>query len=184
MDLFDKFLIIVLIIILPTSIFFSARAYQNEIKELKSNADQEKIAKVNEAIDDIETQLDTTFTKVQEKKTVPIEISSVKFATTSGKLEVTGKAPGKNLNIMVSAIVTPIKTTEKSKTSSGSAKKVDDSVLGEKVEVIAVKTDGEGNFKFIKQVDLKKIDLIELRFDQGDSSATIQYDLVRNKRTL
>jgi hypothetical protein len=186
-DFLDKFLIFLLILILPITIFLSNKAYKEEIQGGENGLGQDKLEQVDQAIQQLETQLDNKINSQQAKKTNPIKITDVSFASSSAELRVFGIAPTKNLNVMVSAIVTPKGgfTTEYQKEKIGTkSSSLVEPVLGQAVEVIAVRTDGDGHFEFAQKVDIKKVDLIELRFDQGDSSVTVQYSIRDNTRTL
>lgn len=182
-DILDKIIILALIAILPASIFLASK-FQNENETLMVKKIQdEQLAKVNKVIENIE---ETKNSQEIGSKIIPIKISNVEYATDSGKLTIEGLAPGKNLNIMVSAVLTSKddKKNINNKIASKAAILDEDLVLGQNVEVIAIKTDENGNFKFVKNINIKTTDAIELRFDQAESSATIQYDFSENKRNF
>lgn len=190
-DIFDKLLVLLLVITLPMAIFFTSQ-HQNQLDEKANEQVNEKqIQKIDQAIKQIQSSSASKKTD-EEAKAVPINIDKISFATQSGELKVSGIAPGKNLNIMVSAVVTPIKKEiPKTKIASKSAQpkatesaSLDETVLGQSVEVVAVKAGDKGEFSFVKKLDLQKPGILELRFEQGESTATIQYDLSKNKRVL
>jgi len=54
--------------------------------------------------------------------------------------------------------------------------------LGQAVDVVAIKSEDDGSFTFVKKIDSKPIGIIDLRFDMDQSSATVQYDLEENKQ--
>ncbi|NMC35698.1 hypothetical protein GYA49_01495 [Candidatus Beckwithbacteria bacterium] len=175
-DFLDKILILLMVLILPVGIY-TASKYAGQLDEPKEEQVQIAEEKLNEAVAKIQ---EAAVPQQEEPKIAPIEIADVSYASESGELIVSGAAPAANLNVMVSAVVTPSTYNTKTKNKDGSG----ESVLGEQVEVHAVKTDSVGHFTYKRKVDVKDIDLIELRFEQSESSATVQYNLVENKRTL
>ncbi len=186
-DLLDKFLILLLISMLPTAIFITSQNQELEGGNAKKAAEAEQ--KIHQAIQQLQASK-----PVDVPKAAPITIDKISYATESGELTITGVAPGRNLNVMVSATVLPHKKTTpapttkseidttSSSSSAAKASSLDDAVLGESVEVVAVKADVDGKFTLVKKVDFKKTDLVELRFDQADSTATVQYSIQENKR--
>jgi len=180
-DFVDKILILLLILMLPISVVLTS-TYRSEADEKSQlQAEEVKLQKIDQALD----QIKTTVASDQQSKTLPIEIASVTFASASGELKVKGKAPLGNLNVMVSAVVLPaekLKPLPEEKTASGSAETEDEeAVLGDAVEVVAVKPNEEGEFAFVKKVDPDEVSLIELRLEQADSEVTIQYNLLEGE---
>ena len=191
-DIIDKVLVVVLVITLPIGIFVSAHMQESADVAKAEQIEQEKIGKLNQTLEELKAA-SAKETVVKAPEIEPITIRSVVYASDSGKLRVEGTAPGTNLNVMVQAVVTEkAKPTPKPKKvvkqASGSAnvavKEDDSSVLGEAVDVVAVKTDDTGNFTLVREVDTDEVTLVELRFDQAESTATIQYDFIANKRIL
>lgn len=194
-DKMDKILIVVLILLVPSSVvvasFLERKDEEQSILEVKQLNEQ----KFNKVIEELKTAKDQPLPEPSQPK---IEITNVSYATQSGTLTVKGKAPGKNLTVMVSTIVTkhsPQRAqTLPSPSASASAQPthsaalsdsdLDELVLGEAVDVKAVKTDGSGAFTYVREINEIEEALIDLRFDQGDSTAMVQYSVVEGKRTL
>jgi negative regulator of sigma E activity len=168
-DLLDKILVILLIITLPLSIYLTSKSDNNPIAQPNPEA----------VVAQAPAQPNP-----QVEKPDPIIINDVSYATQTGQLKIVGVAPIANLNIMVSAVVT--KSSEKNATNSAqpSPSAQAESILGKAIEVIAVKTNEKGKFTFAKIISDKSIEEIEIRFEQAESTTTIQYDLLNNKRTL
>ena len=178
-DLLDKILIILMITILPIGIFVASK-YKNQ-SENQAVAEETQIAeaKLNEAVEKIQKAAEVE----KESYIEPILIDKVSYASSSGEMDVVGRAPGSNMTVMVSAVITPSVYAKDDKKASGSAK-VKNEILGETVEVFAVKTDANGEFQLVKEFDAEEIDIVELRFEQSESTATVQYNLVEGRRTL
>jgi hypothetical protein len=185
-DLFDKLLIVLMVILLPVSIFIASTLKDSSDIAAGNQSTDESQQRIDQALE----QLQNAAKPAQAVQVPPITIQSISFASKSGELRVTGEAPGKNLNVMVSAVITPPKTLHKPSTelditeSASDSASLGESVLGESVDMVAVKTSSDGSFTFIKKIDTKKADLIELKLDQGESTATVQYNLLENRRTL
>lgn len=176
-DLIDKLLIILLVVILPASIFSASKIEEKEKIRTEEKLRQEQLAKVDEVIKKIEQK---TETDSMASLTSAIEIKEVVYASKSGELSIKGKAPEKKLNVMISTIITPPNSNNTKQASSSAFNQV----LGQEVAVNAVKTNNDGEFEFVKKINKKEVDIIELRFDQNQSSATVQYDVSKNKRIL
>lgn len=158
---------------MPISVIVVARM-DNETKDNSGEIlVQENMAKLDKALAELESKIADT--KINSP--TPISIETVDYATASGKLVIEGKAPTADTNVMIATVVTP-----KSKTASESAKT--NNVLGEAVELVAVKADNNGKFVFMKKIDAKKIEIVELKFEQGGSNTTITYDLEKRKRVM
>ena len=171
-DIIDKLLIILLIILLPISVFIASNYQKKNELALEKEIEQEQMKKVTAAVNQINSQ--------QIQPQYPVEIEQVYFATESSKLVITGKAPKANSTLMVSSVIS-IKNSQ-DKNSSSSAKKEPSDVLGQAVDVVAIKSEDDGSFTFVKKIDSKPIGIIDLRFDMDQSSATVQYDLEENKQ--
>jgi hypothetical protein len=179
-DIFDKILISLLVLMLPLSIFITSRSKNQLEGGGSTQLEEANMQRIDMAID----QIKTTVASDKKSHKPDISIESVTFASTSGELKVRGTAPTANLNIMVSAIISPPETDSKS--ASGSAEVVgitDEAVLGEAVEVVAVKPNSEGKFAFIKRLNQAKVGIIELRLKQLDSEVVIQYNLQEKDHT-
>lgn len=169
-DFVDKLLILLLITILPISIFIASN-YQKRVElEMEKEIEKEQMQKVTVAVNQMQTQ--------QVKQQYPIEIGQVYFATQSSKLVVVGQAPKANSTLIVSSVL----NTESSdiKSASNSAKKNPADVLGQAVDVVAIKSESDGKFTFVKKIEEKPSGIIEIRFDMDQSSTTVQYDLDKN----
>lgn len=172
-DLFDKFLILLLIITLPLSIYFASK-YSKKINTT--------------------SQTKTTTTSPVQQEVQPnaqIKISQVFHDQEKNQLIINGKAPVANLNIMALSIITPKKETIKESTKSGKTKestiaalKTNENVLGQNVEVKAIKANNEGTFIYIYDTRKLNLEQVEIRFEQLDATATIQYDFEAEQRTL
>ncbi|MGI5827895.1 MAG: hypothetical protein ACOX6V_02615 [Patescibacteria group bacterium] len=176
-DIVDKILILLLVLMLPLSIFLTSH-YKDKLEG--EDLEEVKMQKIDKAID----QIKTTVASEKKPPVTPITIESVTYASTSGELKVKGKAPNNNISVMVSATVTPPATS--AKTASDSAETVgssEEAVLGETVEVLAVKPDTEGEFTFVKKLDPEDVGVIELRLEQLESEVTIQYNLQEEDQT-
>lgn len=191
-NLIDKFLVFLMIIILPVGIFISSKVSNVSEEEQLALVEEAKLKKIDTALAEIKT---AATPKKGEPKIPPIEITKVTYATESGKLKIEGKAPTANLNVMVQAVVTPkatpkpkpkkITKVENAGSSSAQPKEedVEVDVLGVNVDVVAVKTKEDGSFLISKDID-EDVALMEIRFDQGESTATIQYDFIAKKKIL
>jgi hypothetical protein len=179
-DILDKFLILLLIITLPVSIFLTSQYGKKIGQEKEKKLQEEQMVKLNQALTEIRNNETTNQQAIQ----TDIKIDEINFATKSGELTISGSAPVKNLNIVISAITTPAKIKAKSDKRSSKSGELSEEVLGQKVDVVAVKTDNDGKFEFVKKIDSEKIGLIDIRLDQGEASLTVQYSFLENKRTL
>ncbi len=200
-QLIDKLVVFLLIIILPVSIYVSSQLDQKSHEDQVRAIEEEKISKINEAIKKMEANKQAELEKLSSQIVPPITIEAVNYYKDKNEIKVEGTAPGTNLNVMISSMITkykdvdPVADSDDSLEASTSAEasasskpqkpiaKVaeDINVLGESVEVKAVKSDDVGKFSFIKKID-DDVALLELRFDQADSTATVQWDFIENKR--
>ncbi len=159
----DKFLIFLLVITLPLGLF---AAYRIQKQAAGKQMDEQRATQIDEALNQIEQALERPAQPSQPK----ISISSVNYASDSGKLEVTGIAPQPEAQIIVSAVVT-----------SSSKSEGNDKVLGERVDVVAVAPQPDGTFVFKYPIEDESSQAIELKFEQNGAISSIKYDLVKNK---
>jgi len=96
-DIIDKLLIILLIILLPISVFIASNYQKKNELALEKEIEQEQMKKVTAAVNQINSQ--------QIQPQYPVEIEQVYFATESSKLVITGKAPKANSTLMVSSVI-------------------------------------------------------------------------------
>lgn len=175
-DLVDKIIVLFLILLLPINILISSKMNKgNNDKDIEVS-----IEEMDRAINELESKIAA---KEADDNTL-ISIESVNYASSSGELVVTGQAPISNLNVMVSATVSNKNNPINNKNQASGSAQIANEVLGRNVEMVAVKTDEKGMFRFIRKINKEKVELIELRFDQDKASATIQYDFELDKRTL
>ena len=189
-DLLDKFLILILVVTLPVGVFVSSKVQENADLNEAVLIEQEKMTKIDKTLEDLRAA--SAKEAIPVAPTIePIEISIVTYNEDEEKIRIEGTAPGTNLNVMVQAVVTkiakptplPVKIIKAASGSGNVAEKVEDkSVLGESVDVVAVRTDNDGNFVLVREIDYDSTALLELRFDQAESTATIQYDFIANRR--
>jgi len=173
-DLTEKLLILIMITLLPVSVFVASNYQQKLEKQQRESLEKEQIAKVNALMAQLQTQ-------AVQNEAKSIEIGQVYYATQSGKLVVKGSAPKAESNILVSQVLTAA-PTNKDRNVSHSASNSAYNVLGEAVDVVAIKSDKNGDFTFVKKISSQEASVIDLRFDQDQSSATIQFDLLKLKQ--
>jgi hypothetical protein len=165
-DLIDKLLILILIIGLPLSFYFTSK--YSPVSQIITQGDS-NINEVNQAIADLQTSLDSgDIDPVQV-----IIINKVSYASDTGILRIEGNAPIPKLTVMVSALVTKYVGENEGSSSA---------VMGRKVETFATISGDQGRFIFAKKLLSIDAQVVELRFEQGNASTTLQYDLFKQKR--
>lgn len=174
-DFLDKLLIVLLITILPVSFFIASNAQKKYELEQKAQIEKEQMAKVTQTVEQL---------RARDAISMPeIEIDQVYYATESSKLVVTGRAPKKNTVVMVSTVF--LQGLKDDKEASASVKtKSTPNVLGQAVDVVAIETDANGDFTFVKKVEEEQAGLVDVRFDQDKSSASVQYDINTQKQVF
>ena len=165
MNLIDKILIAILVILLPVGILLSRYILTNDIspnEELVIDAKKLK-AMINEfeRIDKETNALSKDFV-----------MSSVSYATESGSLIVKGTAPSSSMNVMMSATVLPSKDLEE-----------EDGVLGSIVENYSILVKRDGSFLINLPIENSQ-NIVEIRLEQEEVVRTIRYDLNKKIQTL
>jgi Na+-transporting NADH:ubiquinone oxidoreductase subunit NqrC len=174
-DLLDKLLILLLITVLPVSIFLATNYQKKIIQNEKAELEKEQMIKVTETVKEI---------RAHDMQVKPeIEIEQVYYATESSKLVVTGTAPLRDTIVMVSTVLTGEADKKDAEATQSGKKKATPNVLGQAVDVVAIDVDEDGNFTFVKKVESEDARVIDIRFDQDSSSATVQYNLKEQKQT-
>jgi len=174
-DLIDKLLIILMIVLLPVSVFFASNHQKKYEKLREEELAREQMERVTQAVAAIQNQAEANAQK-------NLEITQVYYATESGKLVIKGTAPKPDQNIMVSAVLSPPGKSKNDTSDKSDSGNNGNNVLGQEVDVVAIKTDENGDFAYVRKIDAKEASLIDIRFDQDRSSATVQFDLQKRKQ--
>jgi hypothetical protein len=171
----DKLLLLLLIILLPVGIVASRQLFQPSLSEDKQIEVQTK--KVEELMSKLNTQLDKKSS--QSKTSSDFSITAVTNSSESGVIRVAGVAPTGKISVYYTAVNIPkdiIPELNKNQV-------VDKKVLGESVQIKALKTNPDGTF--ILEYPVKGTnEIVEFVLTQDQSQMIIQYDLGLNKRIL
>ncbi len=169
MNLVDKIILGLLVVILPVGVFFSYRVISNEGEETSSDYVGIDEAKLEDLVNKLSTQKTPV---VAEPKAKPISISSVVYSTESGKLKVAGSVPEANAAVLVTATVLPHGEDDE-----------EDTVKGLIVETVPVLPTDKKAFMYEYEVDEDELTgMIELRIEQNDSVRTVRFDLEKREQ--
>lgn len=166
MNLLDKLLLVLLLLMLPLGVVASKKLLGGSLTADKPSEFE---------------QLGQTLEKIADKQKTPgsaipeIGITGVVASSESGMLTVAGVAPSESTTVTVTATILPTATAE-----TGTQKKSDE-VLGQTVEIKAIKPKAGGSFSFNYPVR-GVTGVVELRFEQGMSVTTVQYDMKERKQ--
>jgi hypothetical protein len=171
----DKLLLILLIILLPVGIVASKQLFQPNLSEDKQIEAQTK--KVEDLMAKLNNQMDQK--QGNQSAISGINITSVTNASDSGVLKISGVVPSGKMALYYSATILPKDIIPELNNNQV----IDKKVLGETVEMKAIKTNTDGTF--VLEYPVKGVnDVIELVLTQDQSRMIIQYDMNLNKRIL
>jgi hypothetical protein len=166
MHLVDKLLLVLLLLMLPLGVVASKHFFTGTSTETKPS----EYEQLGETLQQIANKQQTP-----KEETSKIGISGVVASTQSGVLTVTGQAPSETMTVMVTATILPVAGSAPTQSSKS------DDVLGQTVEIKAIKPKAGGTFSF--QYPIEDIEgVVELRFEQGTSVTTVQYDVISGKQ--
>lgn len=174
MNLVDKFLLVLMVIILPIGLIVGYYFRSSEPK----NDDLEMVvdtAKLAELVEEVNTR------KAQENQPKDPEffLGEIEYASESGELSLAGAAPDKKKAVIVS--VTIFSKENQISDEEGKERKV----KGNKVETWSVLPQEDGRFDFYYEVsEQNQEDVIEIRFEQDKQVKTLRYDLLKNIQVL
>lgn len=166
MKLLDKLLLASLILMLPLGLGLAMWLFEEEPQGESTAVDVQALEEV----------IKTSVSQAQPPAAPPtpeITIGTVSYASESGILTVAGRAPSPQGNILVSLTLMPQQPKPSPSPSTG----------GFKVEVYSIQPQPDGNFTYSYSLPkAAQTDILEIRFDQGNSARTIRFDPVTNKR--
>lgn len=179
MGIVDKLLLVVLLLLLPVGIFVAATlTRQSDAKEGKniSGQDAATVEDLKKMLESMQSQPKTT-----PKESASIEVTSVAYASDSGRLQVAGLAPQPQLAITISATVLPPESLLPQEINASAS--ADSNVLGHTVEVKSIKPAAGGSFVYEYSLP-RKDGLVQVTLQQGQAVKVVQFDIANNKQTL
>ena len=174
MSWLDKGLLLLLVILLPLGLIVSRTLFEPENID-ESDSKQEQLLKIEKLLDKLAEQ------KVEPNDEAPppdeqIIVEEIKYASESGLIVISGKAPDVNLGVYISTTVFGSDAD-----SSVNVAVKDANALGKEVEIAAVRTVSGGSFAY-DYFPEKTSGILEIRVVQGEVVSTVQYDLGLRKR--
>lgn len=179
MGIVDKLLLVVLLLLLPVGIFVAATlTKQSDAKEGKSISGQDAatVEDLKKMLESMQSQPKTT-----SNESTSIEVTSVAYASDSGRLQVAGLAPQAQLAITISATVLPPESLLPQEINASAS--ADSNVLGHAVEVKSIKPAAGGSFVYEYSLP-RKDGLAQVTLQQGQVVKVVQFDIANNKQTL
>ncbi len=179
MGIVDKLLLALLLVLLPVGIFVAATLTKQADSKTGGEGTQDVAT-----VEDLKKMLESMQQQpkaVSKPETSPIEVTSVMYASHSGRLQVAGLAPQPQVAITVSATVLPPESLLTQEINASAS--ADNNVLGHAVEVKSVKPAAGGSFVYEYSLPRKE-GLVQVTLQQGQATKVVQFDLQANKQTL
>ena len=162
MNLVDKILLVLLVLMLPLGLGISYLIYTHN----QEDKTDESLLIQQQKLDNIANQLSA---QNQSKKPKSFSIGSIKYASSSGSLEISGKAPGEGASVLISATVLPVDEQGV------------DKIKGSQVTTVSIVPEIDKSFIYQFPTRQKK-GIVELRLVQNESVTTIHYDLEKKEQ--
>ncbi len=177
MNLVDKLLLVLLLVILPIGIYGSHRLINQGAGNGDAGTKMLDPNKLEQMIDNL-SQQQVVVPNSEGEST--FDLWDVAFATASGKLTLRGKAPHSETSVLVS--VTMIPRTDVIVELGSDEEEV---VKGSQVITMSVVPKTDGGFTYVYDVDEDEADgLVELRLEQEKSVMTVRFDLKLRKQVF
>lgn len=183
MKLIDKLLLGLLVILIPLGIFFA--------QWFLRTPEEPQVAETEVDVNALEQLIRQAVAQSQPTQKEPKQsftISAVTYASESGTIRLSGKAPTGDSNILVSATVIPNdrKTIISDELNPDGTTDEDEELnleQGLSVQFYSVLPDEQGVFtyEYVVAEELRN-SKVELRLDQNQASSTIRFDLVEKRQ--
>jgi hypothetical protein len=180
MGIVDKLLLVLLLLLLPVGIFVaSTLSKQTEGKSADGSSltDAATVEDLKKMLESMQNQ-----PKSAPKDALnPIEVTSVAYASDSGRLQVAGLAPQAQVAITVSATVLPPESLLPQEINASAS--ADSNVLGHAVDVKSIKPASGGSFVYEYALPRNE-GLVQVTLQQGQVTKVVQFDIKANKQIL
>ncbi len=180
MGIVDKLLLVLLLLLLPVGIFVAATlSKQSDAKSTTgiSAKDAATVEDLKKMLESMQSQPKSAPKDVAS----PIEVTSVAYASDSGRLQVAGLAPQSQVAITISATVLPPESLLPQEINASAS--ADANVLGHAVEMKSVKPAAGGSFVYEFFLP-RKDGLVQVTLQQGPTTKVVQFDISANKQIL
>lgn len=176
MNIPDKILLMLLIILLPIGIFLS-RQLLEPTAEVMSDQKSEQLKKIETLLDQLADNQNPSQDIITNPQTPPVGliISQVEFASNSGTLKIKGTQANFNTMVRISLVEYQPETPAVQNSAVANAK-----ALGKPVVIEAVKPNADGSFEY-EYLPEKNTTNIDITVDQLGQTDTIVFDLSTNK---
>lgn len=176
MQLIDKILLALLIILLPVGILASRKITGGNEASGTGDERVQQLKKIESLLNELsEESLSPQMSNITQDLPMEIVISSVDYSSDSGLLRLSGTAPTDEMAVMISTVVFEEVDEEANSAVSNIG------VLGETVTTEAVMPRDGGAFSY-QHIIVDTVGVVELRVEQDRSVETVRYDLTENRR--